>query len=138
VDSFHTGCVLTGLKRVADCLKTAEFDDAIERGYAYWRDRMFLSDGTPKYYAERVFPVDAHCVAQAILTFLEFRTQDPEAERWAYQVAEWSIKHMQDPEGYFHFQIHRHYRIRTPYMRWSQAWMQRALTELLSTRRDIQ
>jgi hypothetical protein len=78
-----------------------------------------------------LYPIDIHSVAQAILTFLEFDNQDPESRLWAQRVADWGIKHMHDPEGFFHYQIRRHYRIRIPYMRWSQAWMQRALTELV-------
>jgi hypothetical protein len=131
VDSFHTGFVLAALKHVAACLKTKEFDDAIARGYRFWKGRMFLPDGTPKYYPESTYPIDVHSVAQAILAFLEFTDRDPEAEEWAWRVALWGVDHMQDSEGYFHYQIKRYYRIRIPYMRWSQAWMQRALTELL-------
>ncbi|RME48067.1 MAG: delta-aminolevulinic acid dehydratase [Chloroflexi bacterium] len=131
VDNFHTGFVLVALKRIAACLGADEFDGTLARGYRFWKERMFLPDGTPKYYPDTVYPIDAHCVAQAVLTFLEFADRDPEAGAWAWRVARWGIEHMQDPQGYFHYQIHRHYRIRIPYMRWSQAWMQRALTELL-------
>ena len=131
VDNFHTGFVLAALKHLGLCLETAEFDDTIARGYSFWKERMFLPDGTPRYYPEKVYPVDVHSVAQAIVTSLEFADQDSEAEAWAWRVARWGIEQMQDPEGYFHYQIHRRYRIRIPYMRWSQAWMQRALTELL-------
>jgi hypothetical protein len=131
VDNFHTGFVLVALKHIAAGLETDEFGDAIARGYRFWKERMFLPDGTPKYYPDKVYPIDAHCVAQAVLTFLEFTDRDPQAGAWAWRVARWGIEHMQDPKGYFHYQIHRHHRIRIPYMRWSQAWMQRALTELL-------
>ena len=133
VDNFHTGFVLVALKRIAACLGTNEFDGAIVQGYRFWKEHMFLPDGTPKYYPDRIYPIDAHCVAQAVLTFLEFADEDPEAEAWAWRVTRWGIKHMQDPRGYFYYQIYRHYRIRIPYMRWSQAWMQRALTELAWT-----
>ena len=130
VDNFHTGYVLVALRRIARCLGTTEFDEAIQRGYGYWKATMFLEDGTPKHYAGRVYPVDSHCVAQAILTFLEFSDHDPEAVEWAWRVATWGIENMQDRQGYFHYQNHRLYRIRIPYMRWTQAWIQRALTEL--------
>ena len=91
---------------------------------------MFLPDGAPKYYPDRAYPIDAHCVAQAILTFLEFVDQDSEAMDWAWRVATWSISHLQNGKGYFYYRIYRYYRVSVPYMRWSQAWMQRALTEL--------
>jgi len=130
VDNFHTGFVLVALKHVAASLHTDEFQEHLLRGYYFWKERMFLRDGAPKYYVEKTYPIDIHSVAQAILTFLEFRDLDPDAVTWAFRVARWGIENLQDPNGYFHYQIHRGYRIRIPYIRWAQAWMQRALTEL--------
>lgn len=131
VDNFHTGFVLVALKRVGDCLQTDEFDKSVLRGYRFWKERMFLPDGTPKYYPDRIHPVDVHSVAQAILTFLEFRQEDEEALEQAVRVAQWGIENLQDPTGYFYYQSCRGYTIRIPYIRWAQAWMQRALTELV-------
>jgi len=136
VDNFHTAFVLVALKRTGECLQTDEFDECILRGYRFWKERMFLADGTPKYYPESTFPIDVHSVAQAILTFLEFRNEDGEALDHAMRVAQWGIESFQDPRGYFYYQIRRRYSIRIPYMRWGQAWMQRALTELVQVNHD--
>lgn len=137
VDNFHTGFVLVALKQIAAKLSTDEFDETMALGYRFWKEGMFLPDGTPKYYPNNLYPIDSHSIAQAILTFLSFADQDSEAYDWAYRVARWGIKNMQDRKGYFHYQIYRRYRIRIPYMRWSQAWMQRALTEILWTMDEI-
>ncbi len=131
VDNFHTGYVLMALKHVAACLETTEFDEHLHRGYILWKQRMFLPDGAPKFYLEKTYPLDAHCVAQAILTFLDFADRDPEARDLALRVALWGINHLQNPAGYFDYMVLPAYRIRIPYMRWTQAWMQRGLTELL-------
>jgi len=131
VDNFHTGFVLVALKRVADYLRTDEFDESLLCGYGFWKHNMFLAAGTPKYFPHKASPVDVHSIAQAVLTFLEFQDSDPEAVDWALRVCRWGIQNMQDPKGYFHYQIHRLYRVRIPYMRWGQAWMQRALTEIM-------
>jgi hypothetical protein len=134
VDNFHTGFVLEALRRTAACLQTSEFRETLLKGYHFWKGCMFLGDGTPKYYPRETYPIDVHSVAQAILTFLEFRESDREAEDWALRVARWGVENLQDHSGYFHYQIRRSYRIRIPYMRWSQAWMQRALTKLIHQR----
>jgi hypothetical protein len=131
VDNFHTGFVLLALKRVGDYLQTDEFDKCVLKGYRFWKERMFLANGTPKYYPDRTYPIDVHSVAQAILTFLEFRQEDDEATEHAMRVARWGIENLQDSTGYFYYQICRGYSIRIPYIRWAQAWMQRALTELV-------
>lgn len=131
VDNFHTGFVLVALKRTGECLQIDEFDKHVLQGYRFWKERMFLADGTPKYYPDSTYPINVHSVAQAILTFLEFRHVDGEALDHAQQVAQWGIENLQDPSGYFYYRICRGYSIRIPYMRWAQAWMQRALTELV-------
>lgn len=136
VDNFHTGFVLVGLKRTGECLQTDEFHRCVRRGYRFWKERMFLADGTPKYYPDRTHPINVHSVAQAILTFLEFRQKDSEALEHAMRVAQWGIENLQDPSGYFYYWICRGYNIRIPYMRWSQAWMQRALTEIVYSTYD--
>jgi hypothetical protein len=131
VDNFHTGYVLVALREISRTLETDEFKEAIHRGYAYWKAHFFTEKNAPKYYPTKVFPIDVHSAAQAILTFLEFAAVDSQARDHAYRVAKWVINNMQDPDGYFHYQIHSGYRIRIPYMRWSQAWMHRALTGLM-------
>ena len=40
---------------------------------------------------------------------------------------------MQDPQGYFYAHDWGFFKNKIPYMRWSQAWMMLALSELLST-----
>lgn len=131
VDHFHTAYVLVALRRIGRAAGTDEFDDAVRRGYEFWITRMFDRDGVPMYYPGRRFPIDTHAMAEAILALLEFRDVDSGAVDRARAIAEWSIDHLQDREGFFHYQITRYYRNRIAYMRWSQAWMQRALTELI-------
>jgi hypothetical protein len=135
VDNFHTGYVLVALKNLARALQTSEFDDQIHLGYQFWKKNFFLEDGAPKFYSNKVYPIDIHSAAQAILTFLQFSEIDYQAMESAMKVALWSIQNMQDAQGYFHYQIYPAYSNRIPYMRWSQAWILRALTELLWSQR---
>ncbi len=129
VDNFHTGFVLVALKQLTSQTGTDEFFGAVSRGYQFWKTQFFLRDATPKYTPVKTYPIDVHSVAQAILTFLAFADDDPRAQAQAEQVADWGIRHMQSAEGCFHFQHRRHFQNRIPYMRWSQAWMQRAFRE---------
>ncbi|HEX3108189.1 MAG TPA: delta-aminolevulinic acid dehydratase [Thermoanaerobaculia bacterium] len=125
IDNFHTAYVLVALRRIGAALGTSEFDSVIARGFESWKTSMITAEGIPKYYADRLYPIDAHCVAQSILTFLEF-----EDVAQAAKIARWAVANMQERDGHFDYQLLKHYRIRIPYMRWCQAWMQRALTEL--------
>lgn len=125
VDNFHTGFILDCLGDIARYTGVENLNLAIEKGFHYFRNNFFLQNGAPKYYDDRVFPIDAHSSAQAILTLLRFGDYE-----MAKRVAAWSIENMQAPSGYFYYQKTAALTNRTPYMRWVQAWMLRALVEL--------
>lgn len=129
IDNFHTGFNLVCLLEYARYTSDDGFEKNLRRGYEYWNKVLFTDDGLPKYYSSRTYPIDIHAVAQAILTFLAFGERDPEACTRAFQLARWAIASMQDRSGYFYYQIGRFYRNRIAYIRWSQAWMFRALAE---------
>ena len=67
-------------------------------------------------------------MAQSLITLHEFRDVDAEAGRLAESVLGWAMAHMWDERGFFYYRVLRGLTIRTPYMRWSQAWMQVALS----------
>jgi hypothetical protein len=129
IDNFHTGFVLVSLLEYIRFSHDCEFEESLERGYRYWKSAFFTPDRLPKYFSTQLYPIDIHSVAQAVLSFLAFSKRDPEATERAVQLAEWAGSNMQDSAGYFHYQIGRVLRNRIPYIRWSQAWMFRALAE---------
>jgi rhamnogalacturonyl hydrolase YesR len=129
VDNFHTGFVLLSLLQYIRCTQARDFEENLDRGYRYWKSAFFTENGLPKYYAQRLYPIDIHCIAQALLTFLDFSERDAEAPARASALADWAVSNMQDSTGYFHYQVGRYMRNKIPYIRWSQAWMLRALAE---------
>jgi hypothetical protein len=132
VDNFHTAYILFSLARIIEaCSLGEEFQQALKRGYEYWKTSFFLADGWPKYYDDDPYPADAHAAASAIITFLELRKLDSSSANLAEDVARWSIQNLRDKRGYFYYQRRRFYTVRKPYMRWSQAWMLYALARLL-------
>ena len=132
IDSFHTAYILFSLKRIISaCVLGAEFQQALERGFRYWKETFFLADGWPKYYHDDPYPADAHAAASAIVTLLECRDLDKTATTTAQQVASWTIKNLRNKRGFFYYQRRRFYTVRKPYMRWTQAWMLYALARLL-------
>jgi hypothetical protein len=129
IDNLHTGFVLNSLKEYMQFTGDNRFEEKLWRGYDYWKREFFTANGEPKFYASQLYPIDAHVVAQALLTLLAFRDLDPEATYRAFALAQWGIAKLQDESGYFHYQIGRRWRNRIPYIRWAQAWMFRALAE---------
>ena len=131
IDNFHTGYNLSALRRIGLALGTAEFEESVRRGYEFYRTHFFREDAAPKYFHDRVYPIDIHCVAQSILTLLEFHDLDAGSNEQAQRVLGWAMKHMWDERGFFYYRVLRLGTIRTSYMRWSQAWMLLALATAL-------
>ncbi len=132
VDNFHTGYNLCGLQSIQRSLETSEFDPHIRRGLEFYRKHFFRADTAPKYFHDRNYPIDIHCVAQSIITLLAFKNFDPGIISTADSVFRWAMDHMWDDRGFFYYRVLRFCTIRTSYMRWSQAWMLLALATLLS------
>lgn len=135
-DNFHTAFILTSLARVIsfDEAARAEFEPMLVKGYEFWRERFFLTDGWPKYYPDRLYPADAHSAGAALVALAELKEFDEAALALAEKIARWAIGHLQSGRGFFYYQRRRFYTIRTPYMRWSEAWMLYGLARLLESK----
>jgi hypothetical protein len=133
IDNFHTAYVLISLHRISDAIPDlrSEISDSVGHGINYWLTNFFCDDGAPKYYDRSRYPIDIHSAAAAIVTFCELSSVDDRMLSMANRTAEWTIENMFDSEGYFYYQIRKTSVIRTPYMRWGQAWMAYALAKLM-------
>jgi hypothetical protein len=136
IDNFHTGFNLIALHRIGNFGGTAEFEQSVHRGLAFYRDHFFRDDGAPKYFHNETYPIDIHSVAQSIITLSELRNYSEMNINLAQSVLDWAMANMWDSQGFFYFQQHPHFTVRTSFMRWSQAWMLLALSELLGTDKD--
>lgn len=132
VDNFHTGYNLDSLKRYAGYSRDRTFDESLKRGLDYFCRTFILSDGFPKYYCQRAYPLDIQCASQAIETLVFFFEDAPRCLGLACKVANWTIENMQDDDGHFYYRMYP-FRIKAkvPFIHWGQATMHRALACLL-------
>jgi hypothetical protein len=126
IDNFHSGYNLVALREYEQTTGDASFAQAARRGFEYWDTTFWLADGAPRYYHNRTYPIDIHCCAQGVLTYLAFG----DVAR-ANEVAQWSLRYMWDERGFFWYQQGSLWTNHICYMRWSQAWMYYALKELI-------
>ena len=104
-------------------------------GLAYYRRHLFEDDGTPRYYSTTRWPLDPHSFAQGALTFLRLqrfsarRTRSSRAASWRAASRNCGTRSGADSG----FQKHARHAQRIIHMRWSQAWMLRALCAYLAT-----
>ena len=126
VDNFHTGYVLDCLDVYQRCTGDESFRGVMARGWRYYRANFVTDDFAPKYFDQRLHPIDATACAQTITTLCTF--QDV---RTAARVASWTLANMQATDGAFFYQRGAILTNRIPYMRWSIAPMFCALSRLL-------
>ncbi|MEC4749587.1 hypothetical protein [Methylomicrobium sp. Wu6] len=132
IDNFHTGYNLCALKTLSKCIQSTEFDKSTRQGFDFFCNHFFRDDNAPKYFHDKVYPIDIHSVAQSIITLIDFKQYNENNLRLAYFVCEWAIEQMwNEKSGYFYFVDLPFWKNKISYMRWSQAWMLLALTYLL-------
>ena len=138
-DSFHTAYVLLSLSRISRLtnLSDEDSDRALRQGYGYWRESFLLADGWPKYYHDTLYPADAHAAATAIVTLVELKDLDAGSLAIAEKLASWTISKLRDQRGFFYYQRRHFHTVRTPFMRWTQAWMLYALGRLLEEQAPV-
>ena len=131
IDNFHTGYNLDSLRRYADATGDRSFEEQMLRGFAFFKQHFFESDGCPRYYHDQKYPVDIQCAAQAIDTLTHFSDLDPEALPLAQKVSAWVIDQMQDADGHFYYRDLGWTKVKTPMFHWGQGTIFKALSHML-------
>ena len=138
IDSFHTGYNLLALKDINDYLGYKEAGVACTKGYTFYLNQFFPSDGTVKYYHDKAEPLDAHAFAHAVICLCRmaghFETPPDLVEKVLFRMIElfWS------GNGYFYWQKKHGFLYRLDCMRWVQAWAFLGLIQYLEFKQKIQ
>ncbi len=133
IDHYHTGFVLRHLDTVRRSASADFITDPVARGYRFYLERLFTTDGVPKLTPDSVYPIEIHSCAEAMLCICQlgaefggestlapvFRlTQDKMKGS-----GDWYIAEIRQKRG-------NEVRVEIPYLRWGQAWMLLALAKL--------
>jgi len=128
IDNFHTGYNLRALRNFSTYLNSNLYMTALHKGFQYYFNHFFTSDSKlPKYFHNKLFPIDIHSLSHSILTLAEFSNFHVDAFSYATSIVQWSLANMQSAEGFFYYQKRRFFKNKLAYMRWAQAWMLYAL-----------
>ncbi|MCK4351992.1 delta-aminolevulinic acid dehydratase [candidate division WOR-3 bacterium] len=131
IDNFHTGYILESLYNYINHTGDSEFMLNLLKGIEFYRTNFFLANGIPKYYDNKIYPIDIQCAAQAIQTFAILSSIDKKYLDMAIKVAKWTIENMQDKNGYFYYRKYQVFTNKIPYMRWGESTMFVALVNLI-------
>ena len=124
-DNYHTGYVLDCIDEYQKLTEDFSYSTNIEKGYKFYINNFITEEGAPKFYHNNPFPIDCTAASQTILTTLRFGDRVI-----AKNVAAFMRDNLQKPNGSFKFRKFKSYTIRTSFMRWSDAWMFAALSNL--------
>jgi hypothetical protein len=127
IDSYHTAYNIDALNTCKNIFSINELDHSIKIGFEFYINSFFLKNGTPKYYHDKVYPIDIHSPAQllVLLCNLNFHKK---YNILIENTLSWTNKNMRSDSGYYYYQKNKFYTSRIPYFRWSQAFMFNALS----------
>jgi len=134
IDHYHSGFEIRALTGLWQNTGNDAFRDAFHRYYAFYRSRLFSWNDDaciPLTYPNRDAPVNIHSCAEAILCNTRVRGEFPGARDLALGTFRWTVDRMQNRDGSFGFAGSPDRQLASiPYIRWGQAWMLLALSEL--------
>lgn len=137
VDNYHTGFVLRMLYSIYKLTDDPSVSNALNKCYSHYKNSFFENDEIPKLLPDRKYRIDIHSCAESINCLSELSSQFNDALALANRIALWTIKNLQDEQGYFYYGILKNrpfgmtYKSKIAYIRWGQAWMLKALSNLV-------
>lgn len=140
VDNLHTCFVLKNLFKANLIFHDERIEASIEKGYRYYRDRLFYEDGTPKPFAElhgfspaKVEMYDfAEGISLGVLLKDSIEGAFEKASHLVNKLLQYQTKH-----GYFVTRVGPlGIKNRVPYLRWPQSQLFFALTQYLKAIQD--
>lgn len=131
-DNYHTGGILDGFLEFFEETGDDRYQTVYWRGLEYYRKNLFEQNGAPRWMNNRKFPHDIHGSAQGIVSFAKASRYKKEFRQQAQLVADWVLKHLyREKTQDFIYRQGRFLKWNYSLMRWCNAWMSRALGELI-------
>jgi hypothetical protein len=137
VDHYHSGFEVRCLYGLWKHTQEASIARALQAYYAFYGEHFFLDGRVPKMTPQRLYPVNIHSCAEAILCHSTLAPDFGQAWDYLAGCVPWIVDRMQHRRGWFIYMIRRlggivPWRVEIPYIRWGQAWMLRALAACLA------
>jgi len=129
VDHFHTGYVIRALSRINSMINKPEYEAVLEKAMSYYITDLFVED-FPKDRNNRLFPIDIHTLSEVILVYCELPNYRRQLSKKLEKTLNFMVHKMQYKPGCYAQKKYPLFKINFPFLRWNQAWVYYALTEL--------
>jgi rhamnogalacturonyl hydrolase YesR len=132
-DNYHTGGILDGLIEYFEETGDDRYMQIYWNGLEYYQKKLFEPNGAPRWMNDKKFPFDIHGSAQGIITFKKASRYDSRYQDQADIILDWTVNNLYRKKRHdFIYRQGRWFRWNYSLMRWCNAWMARALAELIS------
>ena len=123
VDNFHTAFNIESLAKICPDR------DIYKKVVDYFVENLFDEKGCPKYYDNKLYPLDIHVIAEDLIVIKSLLKDidNPKITLITENLND-LIEKFQDKSGYFYYQKNKNFICKIPYIRWNQAWMFYALS----------
>jgi hypothetical protein len=131
-DIYHSGFEIRALYRIWKLTGDSRYYEAVRRYLDFYKLAYICNDGAPARdeFSQSNASFDIHGCAESILCPSTLLADFPELTTQLYRTTVWTCSNMSNPDGSWAYFIDSKGRVdRTPYIRWGQAWMLRALTQ---------
>jgi hypothetical protein len=130
IDAVHTSYNCIALNDYVFYSGDKSFEDTLFAGNEAFKRVFFETDGKPKMFVHRLYPVDVRACSQAIEHFSVMMREDLDAPDRALNVFQWTLKHMRNRDDSFAYRKYATGHQRMAYMAWGQAHMFYAMARL--------
>jgi len=133
VDNYHSGFAIRMLHSIWKIGGREDVFSAMDKCYIHYTESFFENGTIPKLLPNRKYRIDIHSCAESILCISQLSETFPAHQELSDRVLNWTLQNLQDKTGFFYYGILKSRLIGCPfkskiaYIRWSQAWMLKAL-----------
>lgn len=126
VDNFHTAFNIESLAKICPD------NDIYKKVVDYFIENLFDETGLPKYYNNKLYPIDIHVIAEDLIVIKSLlqNNQNPKIKLITEKL-DLLLQEFQDKKGFFYYQKTKKHICKIPYIRWNQAWVFYALSVVL-------
>lgn len=133
IDSFHTGYNLLALNDYINFTGEIKYIENLKKGYEFYLNNFFSEEGLVKYYHNKIYPLDCHAFAHAIITLSTLNKLSDRSIPILEKVIRQGIRIFWNEHlGYFYYKKDKYILNKIDYIRWIEIWMFYALVILVA------
>lgn len=130
LDHYHTGFEIRCLFQMYKHTGSDKLKVAYQKYLNFYLANFVEPDGLPKGKPNAPYPVNIHGAAEGVLMNALLSPEHPELLKVSEKILKWTNDNLRSSEGWYGHLWWPNRKAMAPYIRWGQAWMFIAMTQL--------